>query len=166
MLLLSNYFPGYYTKNECNIDLISLCNIGGLRFIKTEVCGINFEKNEVICRDGRPPIRFDVLSVNIGIKPNLIDSLSPNLTKSDSVTAVKPIDAFTRTWDDFILRTNQMTKYSRISIAIVGGGAGGVEVAFAVHQRLNHNTASLDIKTKFMVTLITSGPRLLPDHNK
>jgi len=65
-----------------------------------EVCHIDAHKKEITCTDGRPPIRYDVVSINVGISPQI--SLNPNAI--ESLTPVKPIVGFANRWDIIMKR--------------------------------------------------------------
>src|SRR5205085_6725421 len=70
--------------------------------------------------------------------------------------SVKPIDQFGARWEALLARARRQ---GRIRLAIVGGGAGGVELAVSAHHRLSGL-----LGTAPEVTLITR-EGLLPSHN-
>src|SRR5439155_22945331 len=75
---------------------------------------------------------------------------------AENTISVKPIARFAARWEALLERTRQE---GRVRLAIVGGGAGGVELALSAQHRL---TGLLGIAPE--VTLVTR-EGLLPSHN-
>lgn len=149
-----------------------LCHFGGARLILAEVTGINTLTREIICGDGRPAIRYDILVLNLGISPKLVTL--PGLV-TESITPVKPISSFASRWDAKIegMIQNAISSFSPPlvpivkHIVIVGGGAGGTELSFAIDYRLKRELAQYGARTegiKFQVSLITRGVTILSEH--
>src|SRR6185437_3378348 len=101
------------------------------------------------------PIGYDLLSIDIGATPSL---RVPGA--AGRVTAVKPIDGFARRWEAIAERLRRAEEPRRI--AVVGGGAGGVEIALAAQHRLSR-LGGAAARTRF--TLLTRGA-LLARHAK
>ncbi len=70
---------------------------------------------------------------------------------------VKPIAQFAARWEGLLARAADMP---RVRLAVVGGGAGGVELALSAHHRLSGLC-----RERPDVTLVTKG-ELLPSHNR
>ena len=84
--MLPGYVAGHYTHDECHIDLAKLARFAQARLVHATCTAIDV-KNKQLGFAGRPPLRYDCLSVDIGITPDL--QTVPGL---DCVTPVKPID--------------------------------------------------------------------------
>ena len=128
--MLPGHVAGFYGYDECHIDLRSLAEFAGCQILIDRAIAIDINKNLVICQT-RPPVNFDLLSVDIGSTPA---SLSvPGA--AEYAIAAKPVPEFLASWNQLISeRPNHPQKPLRI--AIVGGGAGGVELALNMHSRL------------------------------
>lgn len=163
--MLPGHIAGQYSRDQCHIDLVRLAAFARARLIHAEATGLDLAEKRVLLGGGRPSLRYDVLSVNIGCTPRLFGKASgsngatngggsnggirglsgDDLARqggSDGVTAVKPIDGFGRKWDSLLAKTiNGAARADADAppavVAIVGGGGGGVELAFAVHARLH-----------------------------
>lgn len=70
--MLPGHIAGHYTKDECHIDLCKLARFAGARLIHSAACGLDLSGRRVVCEDGRPPVAYDVLSVDIGSAPRTI----------------------------------------------------------------------------------------------
>lgn len=105
--MLPGHVAGLYTKEECHIDLGRLCSWAGVRMIHAEAHGIDTKSKKVMLKGGRPPISYDVLSINIGSSPSMggVQDLDYSAV---SVTPVKPIDGFSRRWDEILERVCSM----------------------------------------------------------
>ena len=165
--MLPGYVSGFYTKEECHIDLVRLCAFSSTRLIHSEANGIDTNKKLIYFKNNRPPIRYDILAIDIGITPKPImpdAAVNPSL---NSITAVKPIDSFANRWEEIlsqILISDFETKYN---IVVVGGGAGGVELIFAIHYRIQLELLKRGKDPKAVdITLVTKGDRLMNGHSK
>ncbi|HEX2151052.1 MAG TPA: selenide, water dikinase SelD, partial [Stellaceae bacterium] len=149
--MLPGYVAGLYSFAECHIDLVRLTQFAGARLIHDEAIGLDRAARRVLCRD-HPPIRYDIVSLDIGSTPRRDDVPGA----AEHTVAVKPIDRFGRRWEALLARA---AAQRQLRLTIVGGGAGGVELALAVRHRL----AGL-LDTAPEVTLVTR-EGLLPSHN-
>jgi selenide,water dikinase len=136
--MVPGYLAGHYGLDDIQIPLEPLCRFAKARFINAEVCGLDPANNRLILSH-RPDLGFDLLSLNCGAQPDL--GGMPGIP-------VKPIYEFVRQWPELARR---FTEQPGQHLAIVGAGAGGVEIALACRASLPSQTA---------ITLI--GPTLLP----
>ncbi len=158
--MLPGYIAGHYEYDEAHIDLRPLAQFTHARIYHAEVNDLDFENNNVICA-GRPPIHFDLVSINIGSRPGTL-----HIPGADSFALpVKPIDRFLTRWD---LLSDKIIKSEKdFHLAVVGGGAGGVEMALATQYRLNHLLKQLNRSNEFLhIDLYCDTDRILPTHNK
>lgn len=157
--MLPGYIAGHYSYDEAHIDLRPLAQFAGARIFHTPVQGFNLDDHQVIC-PGRPPIFFDVLSINIGSRPNTLQIPGAQ----DYTLPVKPIDRFLTRWEALVQAV--LTADSPFRLAIVGGGAGGVEMALATQYRLRQVLQKAHRSADFLQHhLITDTQVILPTHN-
>jgi selenide,water dikinase len=149
--MLPGYVAGQYSFAECHIDLVRLARFAGARLIHDEAVGLDPVGRQVLCR-AHPPIRCDLVSLDIGSTPRLDDVPGA----AERTVSVKPIAQFGARWEALLERARDL---KQLRLAIVGGGAGGVELALSAQHRL----AGL-LKAKPEVTLVTR-EGLLPSHN-
>lgn len=139
--MLPGYVSGFYSYDDCHIDLAVLATYSNARLIHAEATGIDIAAKQVTF-PSRPPISYDVLSIDIGISP--ARSNIPGAT--DFTVPVKPIDKFVARLDEALQRFRQGALgpgARRLRFAVVGGGAGGVELAMALHFRLQREHDAL-----------------------
>ena len=164
--MIPGFVAGHYVREECHVDLAKLCSFAGVTLVHGEACGLDRSKQEVYCKDGRPPIRYDVLSFDIGISPKPL----PLVFQSNrpTITPVKPIDGFSYRWDIILSRVLSIEMDGKpVRLAIVGGGAGGTELCFAMHHRLQQEMLKVGKDTSLLhVTLFNRGSSLIAQHNQ
>ena len=115
--MLPGCVAGTYTADDIHIELPRLCSWAGARFMCADVDGLALADHQVLMA-GRPPLRYDLLSINSGAVPKPPQS---------GVMTVKPISRFLPKWD--AVMDNLVPG---CHVVLVGAGAGGVELAFAM----------------------------------
>ncbi|HSM28227.1 MAG TPA: FAD-dependent oxidoreductase, partial [Thioalkalivibrio sp.] len=157
--MLPGYIAGHYDFDECHIDLGPLARFAGARLYHGEVERLDLENRRVHI-PGRPPVAFDLLSINTGSRPGTLQIPGA----AEHTLPVKPIDAFLDGWERLMQRIRQHR--GRFRIAVVGGGAGGVELALATQYHLRTLLSEYgDDPDRVDYQLLTQGPDILPTHN-
>jgi selenide,water dikinase len=157
--MLPGYIAGHYGYDEVHIDLRRLARFAGARFLRDEAVGLDRGARKVLCR-GRPPMPYDVLSINIGSTPQMAGVAGTE----QHVVPVKPIHGFDARWRLLLERVRKHAGATRI--AVVGGGAGGVELTLAMQYRLRDELRALSRDPDELVFhLLTRDPDILPTHN-
>lgn len=155
--MLPGHIAGHYSWDECHVDLRPLCTFAGHRLIHDEAISIDAENKRVILKN-RPPIPYDALSIDIGITP----TASQVQGASNFTTPVKPIFGFGARWEALLQRV--MTTSTMTRVVVVGGGAGGVELALAMQHRLAAECEKAGQPSdRAQFTLVTRG-KLMPTH--
>ena len=148
--MLPGLVSGYYNHDEAHIDLAPLARFAGSRLIIAEAVGLTPGARQVRLQD-RPALDYDVVSINIGSTPDL-----PKERHYQNITPVKPVDRFLAVWQRLI--DNAHTR-DHTSLALIGGGAAGVELALSMASHFKRNRHPLSI------TLFTADEIVLPTHN-
>ena len=157
--MLPGYVAGLYTYDECHIDLGPLARFAGARLYHAEVDGLDLAERRIQV-SGRPSVAYDLLSINAGSRPRTLDVPGA----AEHALAVKPIDTFLRGWEGLTARILADTGPFRI--VVVGGGAGGVELALSTQYRLQQLLSEHGQEPgRLHYTLLTRGPEILPTHN-
>jgi len=153
--MLPGYIAGHYRRDEAHIDLLPLARHAGARVIHDEIVGIDAGESRIRFAS-RPPLAYDLASVNIGSRP-----MSPRADDDGRQFAVKPVDGFIDAWQRLERRLGDSAETLRL--AIVGGGAGGVELALALDYRARRLAGS---RQPLSIAILTDRERLLPGHGK
>ena len=157
--MLPGYIAGHYSYDESHIDLRPLAKFCGARLIHASATFIELEKKQVICGD-RPPIYYDVLSINTGSTPSHIEVPG----SKQHALAVKPINQFLIAWDALMQKV--LEQKGEFKVVVVGAGAGGVEVALATQFHLQQLLREHSLTTeKLCFDLISGNGPILSTHN-
>ena len=135
--MLPGYIAGHYSYDDVHIDLSRLAVFAGARLYRDAVTGIDREAGKVLCGN-RPPVAYDLVSVNTGSTP----ALAGVLGAAGLVVPVKPIHPFNQRWLALLQRVRRHSM-GALRIAVVGGGAGGVELLLALPYRLRAEMQAL-----------------------
>lgn len=66
--MLPGHIAGFYSHDECHIDLRPLANFAQAQLYIDRVVALDLENNKVLCANGLV-VDFDVLSIDIGSTP-------------------------------------------------------------------------------------------------
>ncbi len=159
--MLPGYVAGLYNFDECHIDLRPLTQFSQTRMILDRAMGLDLNRNQVICQN-HPPISFDILSIDIGSTPATLSV--PGVT--ENAIPVKPISRFIDHWNT-VKNTIIKNPHQKMRIAVVGGGAGGVELMFSIQGCLSQIYSDSDYsKSKLEFYLFQRGDKLLPERSQ
>jgi pyridine nucleotide-disulfide oxidoreductase family protein len=147
--MVPGWLAGIYRADELLIDLAPLAEQAGARLILADVTGLNADHRRLTLSSGEA-LEFDLLSLATGgeIETAGLAALGERLLP------VRPVDGFMTRWTQLL---EAQTPGSRI--AVVGGGAAGVELALAVEAGLRRRFGEAQ------VALVTPEEGLLAGHN-
>ncbi|MGM0767623.1 MAG: selenide, water dikinase SelD [Pseudomonadota bacterium] len=157
--MLPGYVAGHYSYDDVHIDLSRLAEFAGARFYRDEAVGIDRNGKRVLCRN-RPDVPYDILSVNIGSSPRVEDVHGA----ADHAVPVKPITAFNERWLSLLTRIEN--HHGPMTVAVVGAGAGGVELTLAMQFRLRNELQQRGLDPdQLHFHLFDAASEILPTHN-
>ena len=152
--MLPGIVAGLYEPREAHIDLLRLAAATGTRLIHAEAVGLDRAARRVELV-GRPPIAYDILSLDIGIAP----ALGSMAGAKEHAIAVKPIGSFLEKFSAF--RERCRAAEGPLRVVVIGGGAGGVELLLSIRARLR---AEARDPMLLSFALVSDG-EILPTHN-
>lgn len=154
--ILPAYIAGYYSPEDVFIPIKKIAEKKGINFILDKVIDLYPDKKYLVCQSGKI-INFDVLSINIGSTPKTSSIEGADLY---SIPA-KPVKLLLEKWQK-ILNFYQENTSQTITLNIIGGGAGGVELALNMQKKL----LTILNKNQVTINLIHRGERILESHNQ
>lgn len=124
--MVPGLIAGHYGLDDCRIDLAPLAGRAGARFLQDSAIGVDPVRREVVTAKGER-LHYDILSLDVG------SSVATPGRVSKQALAVRPIESFLAAWE----RLRERASRNEIRrVAVVGGGAAGVEVLLAMRHRL------------------------------
>jgi pyridine nucleotide-disulfide oxidoreductase family protein len=121
--MLPGLLGGRYTLDECRIELAALCTAANVELVIGQACGLDPQAKQLQLSDGQA-LHYAYLSLNLGSLPQLPKHCGSGL----ELLAVKPFSAFIARWQHWQAQPQ--------ALAIIGGGAAGVELALALAPQL------------------------------
>jgi selenide,water dikinase len=147
--MLPGHIAGFYTHKDCHIDLRSLSRFAEAEFLIDRAVGLDLENHQVLC-ENQAAVAFDWVSIDVGSTPKVPSILG---AAEHSIPA-KPVQKLLDWWNQFC---DQRSAQPR-TIALVGGGTGGVELALNMQHRL------LEMKSDVTLHLFQRASQLMPKH--
>lgn len=147
--MLPGVVAGHYRRDEAMIDLVRLCRFAGARLVLDHATGIDRAGRRLLLAGGGA-VPYEALSLDVGVAAGPV--------RLDGVLAVRPLGAFVAAWEAFAARAPRGA-----SVAVVGGGIGGVEMAMAVAHRLRDRAPRVTVveSARALAGLPARGERLL-----
>ena len=127
--MLPGVLANQYPIPAMEIDLVRLCASANVRLILGDVIGIDTERDRIRFAN-RPDLSFDVLSIGVGSMPSFGGI---EVINSPTLVSIKPMQTFHQRLRE---KLDQHANQPQISIAIVGGGIGSIEIAFCLDRHL------------------------------
>ncbi len=127
--MMPGVIAGLYSREQSEIDIRQLCNKAKVSFIQAEITGLDLNRRQLTLLN-RPAIRYGILSLNVG-----------GITKpTDKGIGIKPFERSLRLIEENEEQTQQ-------PIRIIGGGAAGLEIAFALRARYPQQHIQLQVRS-------------------
>ena len=152
--MLPGLVAGHYRYDEAHIDLGPLARWAGASFLQTRVERLDAANRIAYCADGSERM-FDVCSIDIGSTPRMDVPGAREHT-----IGVKPVERFLERWTRELA---QARSGAHEDIAIVGGGAGGLEILLAMQYAARVAVTNLAQLPRFH--LLTDTQTILPSHS-
>lgn len=155
------FVAGRYSEEDCRIALEPLVRAAGARWLQGRCSGLDAAAQtvQVSPAQGAPAmpatLGYDLLSIDTGavIDRARLEADMPGATTH--ALAIRPIEAFTTLWPQVM----ELARRQPVSLAVVGAGAGGIELVFAAEQAIR-----LHGMPGARFTLVTGGPEVAANY--
>ena len=149
--MVPGFVAGQYKERELEIDVPQLCKWAGVECLVQPVELVDAANRQMVLLGGER-LSYDLASINVGSTVAGLD-----------LPGIREFAIPTRPISELILRTESVIDSARsrtedrpFRVVVVGGGAGGVELAFTFLERLR-SVGCRSLETH----LINAGPRIL-----
>lgn len=127
--MLAGWIAGHYPLDACTVAVADLAQRAKIGLDLTQVSGVELARQEVRCADGTT-LPFDLLSINTGPEP----ACAQLPGAAEHAIGVRPIAAFVAAWPALLERMLAARSFAAV---IIGAGAAGVELAFAIRHSVD-----------------------------
>ncbi len=149
--MVPGFVAGQYRVDELEIDIPALAERAGARVVVARATRIDPSHRQIVVAN-ETPVPFDLASANIGSTVAGLDL--PGIR--DFALPTRPIANLVHLLQQRITELEKGDDRSTYRVVVVGGGAGGVELAFTLQARLSRET-----DRPLLVQLVHSGKRLM-----
>lgn len=126
--MLPGWISGHYGLSEIVLPMARIAARAGVEFRQQAGTALDLASNELRCERGET-IAFDAASLDIGSA----GALSVPMEPSSAIVPIRPLPRLVSSWASAMKRIG--SQCSPFHVVIVGAGAGGVELSFAVRHR-------------------------------
>lgn len=149
--MVPGFVAGRYEVDELGIDVEGLARRAGARVVSERARIIDVERRRIVL-EGGDEVFYDLASINIG--STVAGLATPGVREHTLPT--RPISGFVEQIRALTDRACARGLQRGVRIVVVGGGAGGVELAFCLESRLAREAAG-----PIEVLLVNDEPRVL-----
>jgi selenide, water dikinase len=124
--MIPGLMAGHYTVDEVQFDVAALARVAGAEVVSGSAAGLDLALGVAELEDGRR-IAYDFVSLNLGSAPN-----TSQVPGADAYALpAKPFERFLEGWYAMLAQDASHVA----TIALVGAGAAGVELAMSIRHR-------------------------------
>ena len=152
--MLPGLIAGHYRFDGVHLDLERVTHFAGAEFLQTLVTGFDPHRRAVTLADGAT-VEFDVASLDVGSRPPTDGIPGAEV----HAIGVKPVERFLRVCDQW---DEQARAGTLARLAVVGGGAAGIETLLSMQYKCGRETGRADA---LQCALVTDVDQVLPDHD-
>ncbi len=149
--MVPGFVAGQYRPQDLQIDVRALARRARAEVIVARATGIDTSNSRIALQDNSP-VHYDIACFDIGSTVVGLDL--PGIREHALPT--RPIGLFVRRVDEIAERARRHDQGTPFQVVVIGGGAGGVELAFTLQRRLaSEGNGQVD------VALLEKGARIL-----
>ncbi|MBW2313765.1 MAG: selenide, water dikinase SelD [Deltaproteobacteria bacterium] len=149
--MVPGHMSGDYDAAALEIDAVPLARRARARVVLAAATRVDPTARRIELA-GRPALTYDVASLNVGSTVKGLDV--PGMR--DHALATRPVRTLIDTLEGRIARARAGRGDEPLRVTVVGAGAAGFELAFAVLHRLTRDGVAAEL------SLVCEGPQMLP----
>lgn len=154
--MVPGYVAGQYRAEELQIDAVALAERAGAQVVLSPATAVDPHGRRILVEGGQD-VEYDVASFDIGSTVTGLDV--PGV--KDHALPTRPIATFVEEFETVVEDARAHPEGDPFRVIVVGAGVGGVELAFAVNQRLRDAAGRAP-----EVTLMEYGSRILARYSE
>jgi selenide,water dikinase len=131
--MVPGLIAGHYSRRDAHIDLERLSHAARVRFVQDHAVSVAAARNTVTCAQGTELV-YDILSLDVGS----VADTAPIGGAERSGLPVKPVDRLLAGVEALL----EDARHAALAIAVIGAGAGGIELCFALDYRVRREASA------------------------
>ncbi len=139
--MLPALVAGHKTAEQCSVALHSLLHASGVNYVQGGVCHVDLARKVVVVGRGEPALSFGYDALSVDTEPvmdrDLMERTIPGAR--EHALFLRPGSAFPALWN----RLLELAARQPLRIAVIGAETAGVELAFALIERLPQCSVTL-----------------------
>lgn len=135
--MVPGFVAGQYSEDELEIDVVPLARRAMARVILSAAVRVDASRRLIYLKD-RPPIKYDVASIDIG---STVAGLNLPGIREHAIPT-RPVGQLVQRINDLVTQVASRERNTPFRVIVAGAGAGGVELAFTLRERLGVCSAS------------------------
>ena len=155
--MVPGFVAGQYRRSELEIDVVPLARLAGAEVVLSPAMGVDPPARRIRL-EGRAPLAYDLVSFDVGSTVAGLDL--PGVRRW--ARATRPIARLVREIGTLSESFLAHAADRPFEVVVAGGGAGGIELAFTVRERLLAAAREAGMGRPLRVTLLQGLPEVLP----
>jgi len=151
--MVPGLIAGHYSRRDAHIDLEHLSHAARVRFVQDHAVSVDAARNTVTCAHGTEVV-YDVLSLDVGS----VADTAPIGGAEHRGLPVKPVDRLLAGVEALLGDARR----AALTVAIIGAGAGGVELCFALDYRISREAGAQ--RARFAI--VSASSEVLPGYSE
>lgn len=154
--MLPGWIAGHYALDECVIPLAPLCRAANVKLIETEAIALDPAQRTVQGTNGGR-FGYDLLSIDTGP----VADMTAVPGAAEHAISVRPIESFIGAFGRVAAEIEARAAAGKTTtIAFVGAGAGGIELALAMQHAFGNRNVSFTLVSAANTLPGKVGPRI------
>ncbi|MGC8121034.1 FAD-dependent oxidoreductase [Marinobacter sp. VGCF2001] len=147
--MIPGWVAGHYRLDQCRVPVEPMVTAAGGQLVLDRADGLKAKEQVITLASGKR-LTYDFLSIDVGSASNSV----PGCPGAEAaMVGVKPIERFAETWQQ---ASSSLDTRQGPCVAVLGGGAGGAELAMAIARWLEGQGGAY-------VVLVAGGKGAVPD---
>mmetsp|Transcript_21301 Transcript_21301/g.87067 ORF Transcript_21301/g.87067 Transcript_21301/m.87067 type:complete len:457 (-) Transcript_21301:977-2347(-) len=132
--MVPSVVAGGVPDEDASVELEALCRASGWRFITGRVTDVKAAQKEIEI-DGTSTLSYDLISFDVGSETRTLNGTEAAMKEGANIVLTRPIRDLRGRIDEIL---TSLGPKRNVKVVVVGGGAAGSELAFALRDKIGN----------------------------